>query len=545
MSRNAAPITLLALTLLVPAMVLAIAPTAEPATSTLSDPATHGAWSDPIPVPVSAEHMATLPTGEVLVYQTAEDAHLWDPATGELTPVPTGSHASPNCAGLAILADGSLLTVSGHSHAHGPEVGQVPSPDELTPSTWAGNRLTLTFDPETRTWEQGPDLDQARYYPTAITLDDGSVLTVSGNDETGGPAETVERLAPGPGQAWETIDPAEQEMDFYPRLHLLPSGDVVRVGQEQQALFLEQETWTWQDGPIGHYGQRWGGSSVLLPGLDQVLVTGGGSWGFGSEGHQTAEVLRDDVPGVAENVVDGLVQGSTPATGHTEILDLSGDEPTFREVEPMTFPRRDLNTVLLPTGDVLAVNGGMGWEPIPGWVEHARSPEIFDTTEETWSLMAPADRHRGYHSTAALLPDGRVLVGGGDFEASTTTPPTDEGEPLAPTLEIYSPPYLFQGDRPTIATAPQEITYDEGTFSVSSAEAGTVAGAALVRMSSVTHSLNTDQRYLQPDVSVQGSSVTIDAPTSPTEAPPGPYMLFLISQDGVPSVAEIVMVGHR
>lgn len=543
MPRHPVPLALLAIALLVPTLVLAIAPTGEPATQGALDPAVHGAWSEPVPVPVSAEHMAMLPTGKVLVFQTAEDAHLWDPATGELEPVPTGTHDSPNCAGLAILADGSLVTVSGHSHAHGPEVGQVPDPESLAPSTWAGNRLTLAFDPATEAWTQGPDLEQARYYPTALTLDDGSLLTVSGNDEDGGPAETVERLAPGPDQAWETIASAEREMDFYPRLHLLPSGDLVRTGQEQQALFLDRETWTWEDGPTGHHGQRWGGASVLLPGLDQVLVTGGGSWGFGSEGHQTAGVFRDDTAGVAENVVDGLVQGSTPATGHTEILDLSGDEPTFREVDPMTFPRRDLNTVLLPTGDVLAVNGGAGWEPIPGWAEHARSPEIFDTEEETWSLMSPGDRHRGYHSTALLLPDGRVLVGGGDFEAGTSSTATDPENATSPTLELYSPPYLFQGQRPTIETAPEEVAYDEGTFAVTSPDADDVAGAALVRMSSVTHSLNTDQRHLDLDVSVQGTSVTIEAPSSPTQAPPGPYMVFLISQEGVPSVAEIVMVG--
>lgn len=506
----------------------------------LQDPAEVGAWSDPIPVPVSAEHAALLSTGEVLVYHGGDDAHLWDPQTGELTPVPTPDHAAPNCAGLTTLADGRILAVGGHAHDHLPS---PENPEDALPSTWSGNENTLVFDPATASWEEGPTLNQVRYYPAALTLDDGSVLTVSGNDEEGGPAETVERLVPGDAEGWSTVEPAEREMDFYPRLHLLPSGDVVRAGQEATTMFLDRDTWTWEEGPRSHYGQRWGGTSTLLPGQDAVLVTGGGSWGFGSEGHQTAGVFRDDAQGVAENVVNGLVEGGTPATGHTEILDLSGEEPTVREVEPMDLPRRDLNTVLLPTGDVLAVNGGAGWEPIPGWVEHARSPEIFDTDEEAWSTMAPADRHRGYHSTALLLPDGSVLVGGGDLEAPTRDAAHQPGAAANATFEVFHPPYLFQGERPTIEQAPDRLSYDEGTFEVGTPDAETIADAALVRTSSVTHSLNTDQRYVDLEPRVEGDAVLLDGPSDPRRAPPGPYMLFLVTDEGVPSVAEIVTVG--
>lgn len=528
-----AALTVLALSLIVPTALVGISSTqalSEPAL----DPAERGAWSDPIPAPASAEHAAVLPTGEVLIYQTAENVQLWDPGTGEFVDVSMDTHESINCAGLAMLPDGRLLAVSGHSHAH---LG-VPDPESPGTGIWSGHRETFIFDPWNRTWIEGPELSQGRYYPTAITLGDGSVLTVSGNDESGGPAETVERMVPGEG--WSTLPSAERSMDFYPRLHQLPNGDVVRVGQEQRSLFLDTDTWTWSQGPDGNYGQRWGGVSAMLPGLDRVLVTGGGSWGFGGEGHQTAGVLRDDVGGIAENVVDGLTTGGQPATGHTEVLDLSGDEPTFEETEPMTFPRRDLALVLLADGDALAVGGGSGWEAFPGWVEHARSPELFDAEDETWSLMAPADRHRGYHSTAVLLPDGRVLVGGGDVEASTTG--ADE-EPASSTISIFSPPYLFQGSRPSIETAPDKVTYGDGSFTVTSPDAGDVSEVTLVRMGATTHSLNTDQRVLEPSFTRDGTALTVDAPDDGARAPPGAYMLFLVDGEGVPSVAATVMVG--
>ena len=119
-------------------------------------------------------------------------------------------------------------------------------------------------------------------------------------------------------------------------------------------------------------------------------------------------------------------------TNTADDIDLSQDTPRWRRTTSMQFSREHTNVVLLADGTVLVV-GGRGGDIIP---KHA---ELFDPVTETWTRMAAQVAQRGYHSTAVLLPDGRVLSAG-----------AGDGNRL--TGEIYSPPYLFKGGRPTIAS---------------------------------------------------------------------------------------------
>ncbi|HVM45111.1 MAG TPA: galactose oxidase early set domain-containing protein, partial [Candidatus Thermoplasmatota archaeon] len=211
---------------------------------------------------------------------------------------------------------------------------------------------------------------------------------------------------------------------------------------------------------------------------------------------------------------------------------------TWRDAAPMHVPRRDFSSVLLPTRRVLVVGGGAGVEAVPGWAEHAAAPEAYDATADRWTLLAPSSVHRGYHSTAILLPDGRVLASGGDFELGVGATPA-----LAHTGEVFSPPELFRGPRPTISwTEPQ---WDLGAAkTVRTPDAASVAAVHLVRLSSVTHSLNTDQRVVPLAFERAGPSTLVArVPADAGAAPPGWYMLFLVSGEGVPSVARMVHVG--
>jgi hypothetical protein len=148
---------------------------------------------------------------------------------------------------------------------------------------------------------------------------------------------------------------------------------------------------------------------------------------------------------------------------------------------------------------------------------------------------------RQYHSTALLLPDGRVLSSGGGICGTC-----DQVGYLAKNAEIFSPPYLFQADgtlapRPVIDAAPASTSYGVG-MEIATANAASISKVALVRLGAVTHSDNMEQRYIPLSFTAGPTSITATAPANANVAPPGPYMLFIIDANGVPSVSRMVSV---
>ncbi len=451
-------------------------------------PAVVGRWDGPYDWPVIAIHSFTLPTGKVLHYAFPGEiqnpnAYVWDPATWEFTPVPVDRPLF--CSGHSFLADGSLLVTGGN--------GPAP-PDEFR-----GIRDTHIFDPFAETWTRVEDMADGRWYPTNVTLPDGRVLVLSGLDElTGEVNADVEVYEAGTG--WQLV--AQQGLPLYPRMFVLSSGDVFYAGPSQETGTYGVDVWSWYGIIWSNYGARYGGTSVLLPGhQDTVMIIGG--------------------------------QNNTIVTETAEIVDLGGPSPAWRFTQPMSFPRMHTNAVILPDGEVLVVGGHSdmhdegGPGPPPSAVYEA---EMFDPATETWSLMAAMQRPRVYHSTAVLLPDGRILAGGSDGEF---------------TVELYSPPYLFRGPRPVIASTPAQVPYG-GAFEIQTPSASDIQSVVLIRLSSVTHSVNMDQRYVSLDFTqpVETPNTLIaDTPPNSTLAPPGYYMLFLVDTDGVPSTAKMMQLN--
>jgi hypothetical protein len=242
--------------------------------------------------------------------------------------------------------------------------------------------------------------------------------------------------------------------------------------------------------------------------------------------------------------------GNTP-TRNISLLDLNVANPAWRyggggTTPPpvnspfvMAAPRRQNNATLLADGTVLITGGTSttGWNDPNGLIANA---EIWDPETETVRSVADANVniYRGYHSNALLMPDGRVLVTGGDHEYGGIIPGQNTN------AEIYTPAYLYAADgslavRPKVTSAPDVAELGDTIF-VETPDAASIAKALWIIPGAVTHAQNWTQRANILDFTATESGLNISLPANANEAPIGYYMLFLVNNQGVPSLAEWV-----
>ena len=208
----------------------------------------------------------------------------------------------------------------------------------------------------------------------------------------------------------------------------------------------------------------------------------------------------------------------------------------------MNFPRRQHNATILPDGTVLVTGGGGGGPPgsdeafnnlSPGQPVHIA--ELWDPQIGQWTMLAAEQTDRCYHSTAVLLPDGRVLsAGGGEFILNEGTPRQVANSPQNThyDAQLFSPPYLFKGPQPQITSAPDSVQYSDHIRD-RHRPAAADRDLSLIRLSSVTHSFNAGQRINFLPFQVTGGTLTVTAPPNANVCPPGHYMLFILDQQGV------------
>ncbi len=446
-----------------------------------------GQWSAPFSLPIVAVNMILLRTGQVLMWDgdtNGGDARLWNPALGTFTSVPNNL-TNLFCSGQIALPDGRALVVGGHQ------------------AGFVGVRDANAFDPLTRTWQPAAPMAFPRWYPTATTLPDGRVLVTSGTTTCSTClADTPEIYDPA-SNTWTQLSGARLTMPLYPFMFVLPDGRVLFAGSDEantntQALDMTMERWTM---------------------VDPVVVTGGSAAMY-----WPGMVIKAGSPGNVD-------LSPTPASNTAYVIDLNQPSPAWRQVGSMSFPRTYHTLTMLPDGNVVVTGGVQTTDEVsaPG----AYAAEIWNAQAETWTTMAAMQIRRSYHSTALLLPDGRVLVAG----SGRFAPMTNELN-----AEIFSSPYLFRGTRPTITSAPTTVSVGTAFF-VGTPDGNDIESAALVRLGAVTHQIDMDQRYLRLPFGLAAGGLTVQAPASPNLTPPGYYMLFLVNTAGVPSVAAFVQIS--
>jgi type 1 glutamine amidotransferase len=377
-----------------------------------------------------------------------------------------------------------------------------------------------------------------RWYPTGTVMPNGDII-VQGGSLRGGPGGpgvlTPEMYTPQQGSGWKLLtgarspaaygdggaDHAGQDENrwWYPRAFVAPTTGT---------LFNISGTQMFELNPYGNSGT----GQMTLRGTLPSNIANQGANGNPVGATSTATMYR---PGKILQVGGGWWgNGGGPDGARAGfIVDITGGtaNPVITATQPMKYQRHWATSTLLPDGRVLVTGGGRENNGNGGYVTN---PEIWDPATGNWTeVVLPHERARLYHSTALLLPDGRVMIGGGGAPGPRNY--TD--------VEYYSPGYLFNGDqlapRPVINTAPAKIGHN-GTFQITAT--GTISRVSLVRNGSVTHGFNNDQNFQDLAFSQSGGTVNITSPLNGNYAPPGSYMLFVWDNTGTPSVAKIVKI---
>ncbi|MGO1003820.1 galactose oxidase-like domain-containing protein [Lysobacter sp. CA196] len=501
-----------------------------------NDAAYSGKWSAPIDLHMVASSVAVLPTGGVM-YWSGTGTHsfhgtgtgtyygYFDPKSNLSThPMHVDFGLEAFCPALVMGADGRVMIVGGG--------GKQANRDRV-----------FSYNYQTSNWKQESSLTIPRWYNSGVVLGGGEIFTIGGDGDGNPIHANMEKIGeywlpnqdtntrwtlltgtgePNPSPAGSG-DYGQARAQYYRRLALAPDGRILEFGLSPTMRWHTIDgngTTTVASYRPGDTAQTIDTNAQGAPSAqfsrDKILMAGGAT-AFGDENPDN----------------DTLMQ-QVPARKKSFIIDLNTGQA--QRAADMHYPRYQANAVTMPDGQVF-MTGGSPKSFLFNNTGAIVAPEMYDPATNRWTTLAPAARPRIYHSVAALLPDGRVWIGGGGQCGTCTV-----NESAA---EIFTPPALLKGKpRPVIAAAPKEIGFGQRFTVTASVQNSQIKRFTMVRMSATTHSINTDQRLLELGFAAGANGAyELTAPGNGNIAPPGYYMLFAISQDGVYSVSSIVKIG--
>ncbi|MEV7686205.1 galactose oxidase early set domain-containing protein [Streptomyces bungoensis] len=481
-----------------------------------------GSWSVlPTQNPVRSMHSVVLSNGKVLLIAGSGNSEeqfnagtftsaVYDPVKGTYKVIPTPKDLF--CAGHVQLQDGRVLVMSGMkaypvAGGHGYE----------------GFKDSYVFDPKTETYSKTNDLNDGHWYPSATELGNGDVISFGGLREDSTGSVTAEKFSAAQNQ-WLPVSQVNQTWSYwglYPSMILMQDGRLFYSGSHVfgngtpgtgSAVYDYGANTITQIPGLQNKDERDQSASVLLPPAQnqRVLTIGGGNIDSNPDANRLTDLI--DLKQANPSYVAGppIPQG-TVDLGAGKVAETGGQGKMY------------VSAVLLPDGKVLETGGALHNRADPVY-----ESSLYDPGTNTFDPVAADPESRGYHSSAFLLPDGRVMATGDNPGNGTWNH----------NVSIYSPPYLFKGTRPKITSViNQEWKYgDTQRITVDRP----VAKAELIRPAAVTHSSDPNQRFVDLPMSVSGNNVDLNVTSNPNLAPPGWYMLFAVDANGVPSVAEWV-----
>ena len=455
-----------------------------------------GRWGPLTDWPVVGVHVALMPDGKVLAYDSVGDKATETYASARPSPArrsgtrSSGTHTPATvltgynvfCSGLAHLPDGTLFLAGGNKD-----------------SSLHGIKQTHVYNGAA--WALGADMSVERWYPSVTPLSNGEMLITEGGPDLPEVRTTTGSIRP--------LSTASLNLPLYPWLDVAPDGRAFYSGPDQTMRAVTTSgTGSWQTlGQRDGINRDYGGHAVFDTG--KILVAGGG----GSS--------RD-----------------------ARVIDINGAGPVTSATAPMAFGRRQHNLTVLADGSVLANGGNSSGAGLVDLTSGVYAAERWDPATGMWTTLAAESATRQYHSTSLLLADGRVLSSGGGICGTC-----DAVGYLAKNAQVFTPPYLFKADgsgelapRPAITSAPATAAYGSA-LAIATPDAAAIRKVGLVRLGAVTHSVNMEQRYVPLTYTAGTGTLTATAPANANLAPPGVYMLFLVDAAGVPSVAHMVTLG--
>ena len=133
-----------------------------------------------------------------------------------------------------------------------------------------------------------------------------------------------------------------------------------------------------------------------------------------------------------------------------------------------------------------------------------------------------------------------AVLGGNATDLHGDEQHIDLGIPVA---QLYKPPYFFKGGiKPEIKDAPEHITYHQRFAIQLSEQAGNIKSVALIAFGPITHNWDWGKRYVKLWFQQQKDKLLVQAPAFPGLAVPSHYMLFVVNDKGVPSVAKLIQL---